>query len=247
LGDSSQFRHRWRHHGHTKLKEPFLSKSIVLLVRKADTSPEAFKQQLTGEFAVAAQAVPGVRGLIVHEIVREMIRADIPTLLIGDTIDAIVEWWADEAATRDALLAQLPGSVTRLKAFLVEEDVIIPFQMPRADIRIKTMAFLCRKEGELLPAFRHHWHDGHGGMARVVPYLQGFILNDICGTQERTDVPAIDFGKADGVAEGWLESPEAQQLMVATPEAKTWFKDGSQTFGQIKSFLTREIVLIDPP
>jgi hypothetical protein len=203
--------------------------------------------QLTGEYANTAKKVSGLRGLIVHEIVREMIRADIPTLLIGDPIDAIIEWWADDATTRGALMSLLPTSVARLKAFLVEPDLIIPFKMPRADIKIKTMAFLCRKDGELLQTFRHHWHDGHGGMARVVPFLQGFILNDIVGTQERADVPAIEFGNADGVAEGWLESPEAQQLMIATPEAKVWFKDGSQTFGQIKSFLTREIIVVDPP
>jgi hypothetical protein len=220
-----------------------MQKTIALLVQKESLAEGTLARQLMAEFATAAKSVVGVRGLIVHEIVREMTRADIPVLLIGDRIDAIVEYWGDSAA-RTMVLQLLPDSVARLKAFDAQEDVIIPLKKPRA--AIKTIAFLCRKQGEELGVFRHHWHDGHGGMARVVPYLQGFMLNDITGVAARSDIPAIAFGNPDGFAEGWLESPEAQQKMVATPEAKAWFADGAQTFGQIKSFLTRERVVIEP-
>jgi hypothetical protein len=84
-------------------------------------------------------------------------------------------------------------------------------------------------------------------MARVVPYLQGFILNDLTSEVRVPGIDSIPFGMPVGVAEGWLESPEAQQKMVATREAKAWFAHGANSFGEIKSFLTRETLHVKPP
>lgn len=229
-------------------------KTMTLLARKDGLSPEEFKHQLQDVYAGVAKTIPGVRGFIVHEIVKTMTRPDIPVLTIGADIDALLELWVDNEAAYQALLATpamqswlASGTkfIGRSKIFLAQEDTLIPVPNPRP--AIKTVAFLCRKPGEDIKVFRHHWHDGHGGMARVVPYLRGFILNDVIGVQDRNDIPAIPFDAVDGFAEGWLDSPEAQQAMIATPQAKGWFADGSQTFGQIKSFLTREIVIVPPP
>lgn len=227
-------------------------KTISLLARKPDLSSEAFMQQLK-EHAQRAKSIPGIRGFIVHEIVRTMTRPDIPVLTIGADIDSLLEWWTDSKEAHDALLktpamqswlADGAKLLSQSKSFLAQEDVLIPVPNPRPSI--KTVAFLCRKPGEDLKVFRHHWHDGHGGMARVVPYLRGFVLNDVIAENPRSDVRAIPFDSVDGFAEGWLDSPEAQQMMIATAEAKAWFADGSKTFGQIKSFLTREIVIVQP-
>jgi quinol monooxygenase YgiN len=228
-------------------------KSIALLVRKDGTTREEFMQWLVQQHAPAAKALPGVRGYIVHEIVREMTRPDIPVLNIGSPIDSIVEIWADDAAALERLQQSVEyqrwaaaelSHVGRMHAFTAQEDIIIP--MPATRPGIKTIAFLNRKPGEQLDVFRHHWHVGHGGMARVVPYLKAFILNDILSTQVREGIATIEFDAADGFATGWLDSPEAQQAMIQTPQAREWFADGSKTFGQIKSFLVREIVIVDP-
>jgi len=221
-----------------------MTKYIALLVRKDGLTTDGLQAELNGGFAARVRALTGIRGLIVHGIVREMTRADIPVLLIGDAIDAIVEWWADAAQTA-AVLAALPAGVARLKCFAAQEDAIIALKQPRA--AIKTMAFLRGKDGDEVAAFRHKWHTEHGSMARVVPYLRGFILNDLTDEVHAPGIGAIPFGRPVGCAEGWLESPEAQQQMVATPEAKAWFAHGAQSFGEIKSFLTRETVHVVPP
>jgi hypothetical protein len=221
-----------------------VTKHIALLVRNTAVSPEAFMAELQEGFARRVQALPGVHGLIVHGIVREMTRADIPVLLIGDSIDAILEWWVDPASA-SAVLRALPDNIARFKCFTAEEDAIIPLRPPRA--AIKTMAFLRGKDGDELQAFRHKWHHEHGSMARVVPYLQGFILNDLTSEVRVPGIDSIPFGMPVGVAEGWLESPEAQQKMVATREAKAWFAHGANSFGEIKSFLTRETLHVKPP
>jgi hypothetical protein len=229
-------------------------KTIELLMRRDSLSHEQFMAGLMNDYAPAARSVPGLRGFIAHSIVREMTRPDIPVLNISSPIDAIIEYWADDEAARSQLLGSDAGRawsargaalIGRARALTARAHPLITVATPRP--AIKTIAFLCRRSGENLQTFLHHWIDGHGGMARVVPYLQGFILNEVLSTETRVGMPAVEMDAADGFAQGWLASPAAQQKMIATPEAKVWFADGAQTFGQIKSFLTSETIIIPPP
>ena len=107
-------------------------KSVSLLTRKAGMTHEQFMRHWVEIHAPLAHAVPGLRRYVQSHIREEPRRPDIPTAEME--IDGIAELWYDdrEAMTRAhaspearALFADGALFIGRIKAFVVEEQVII--------------------------------------------------------------------------------------------------------------------------
>jgi uncharacterized protein (TIGR02118 family) len=108
-------------------------KSISLLTRKAGLTHEQFMHHWVDIHAPLAHAVPGLRRYVQCHIREEPRRPDIPTTEVE--VDGIAELWYDDRAAMarahasreaQALLADGALFIGRIKAFVVEEQVIIP-------------------------------------------------------------------------------------------------------------------------
>jgi len=108
-------------------------KSISLLTRKAGMTHAQFVKHWVEIHAPLALAVPGLRRYVQSHIVDERTRADIPTTDVD--IDGIAELWYDDGnamarahATPEAKALFADGAlfIGRIKAFTVEEKVIVP-------------------------------------------------------------------------------------------------------------------------
>ena len=110
-------------------------KSIALLTRKEGLSHEEFVKHWLEVHAPLAHAVPGVRRYVQSHIVEARARPDIPTTDVE--IDGIAELWYDDRAAMEranaslearALHADGASFIGRIKSFITEEKVIIPWQ-----------------------------------------------------------------------------------------------------------------------
>jgi uncharacterized protein (TIGR02118 family) len=108
-------------------------KSISLLTRKAGMTHAQFVKHWLEVHAPLALAVPGLRRYVQSHIVDERTRPDIPTTDVD--IDGIAELWYDDRdamarahATPEAKALFADGAlfIGRIKAFTVEEKVIVP-------------------------------------------------------------------------------------------------------------------------
>ncbi len=108
-------------------------KSISLLTRRAGMTHAQFMTHWVEVHAPLALAVPGLARYVQSHIVEERTRPDIPTTDVE--IDGIAEIWYDdrEAMARahaspqaKALFDDGTLFIGRIKAFTVEEKVIVP-------------------------------------------------------------------------------------------------------------------------
>jgi uncharacterized protein (TIGR02118 family) len=108
-------------------------KSISLLTRKPGMTHEQFVRHWVDIHAPLAHAVPGLRRYVQSHIREEPTRPDIPTTEID--VDGIAELWYDDRAAMarahaspeaKALFADGALFIGRIKAFVVEEKVILP-------------------------------------------------------------------------------------------------------------------------
>jgi len=108
-------------------------KSISLLTRKPGMTHEQFMTHWVETHAPLAHAVPGLRRYVQSHIREQPTRPDIPTTEVD--VDGIAElWYEDRAAMArahaspeaKALFADGALFIGRIKAFVVEEKVIVP-------------------------------------------------------------------------------------------------------------------------
>ena len=108
-------------------------KSVSLLTRKSGMTHEQFMTHWVEIHAPLAHAVPGLRRYVQSHILEQPTRPDIPTTAMD--VDGIAELWYDDRAamTRahaspeaQALFADGALFIGRIKAFIVDEKVIIP-------------------------------------------------------------------------------------------------------------------------
>jgi Methylmuconolactone methyl-isomerase len=227
-------------------------KNLELLARKQGASHEEFMRECAEVHGRAVMNVPGVRGYILHDLMPTAARTDIIELSIPE-IDTIAEIWFDSLEARRELVTQAPlknwldgrrSFVGKIKSMVAREDTIIPVPDPRPGL--KNLAFVNRCPGLTLEEFRNEWHVLHGPMAIGQHYLRGFVLNDIIAETPPDGIEPLVTGHIEGCAEAYYDSPEDQDRMIATPEAKEWFKHGAVTFGNIKARSTHEIVIMKP-
>ncbi len=108
----------------------------------------------------------------------------------------------------------------------------------------KRISLLIRKPGMSRDEFLKHWKD-HEALAYGVPGLRRFVLSHIQDQPTRPDVATLNLANIDGVAESWWDSPEATELAYQSSEGKRWLAHGATFIGEIKTFVTREVVVIE--
>lgn len=80
-------------------------KSLSLLSRKPNMSPEAFRKVWIEEHAPMVRNVPGVRRYVLSFPLASPSRPDVPTLSLGAEIDAVAELWFDDLASQQRVAA----------------------------------------------------------------------------------------------------------------------------------------------
>ena len=107
-------------------------KTIGLLTRKQDWTPEQFVKYWVEIHAPLAHKVPGLRRYVQSHIRDERTRADIPATEVE--IDGIAELWFDDQAALEtasrtpemkALHADGALFIGRIKSYIVEEKIIV--------------------------------------------------------------------------------------------------------------------------
>jgi len=230
-------------------------KSIGLLARREALSHQDFVRHWVDIHVPMSSEVPGLRGYCISHIAETLRHPHAPLIAMPREIDGIAETWADdpEAQARMAASAQAQtwfadGAkfIGHIKSWRTEEIAIIPPLRGPAPI-VKVVSLITRKSSYTRNAFLKHWIDIHGGMARGVPGLRGFVLSRIIAEPTRPDVPTMTIDPpVDGIAEAWFDSAAARTAMAQTEEAQRWFADGGLFIGQITSYATTEQVVIPP-
>jgi uncharacterized protein (TIGR02118 family) len=108
---------------------------------------------------------------------------------------------------------------------------------------IKSLTLLTRKPHLTHEQFMKHWVEIHGPLARKVPGIRRYVQTHILEERKRPDVPSSDV-EIDGIAELWYDDREAMQKAISSPEGKALYADGALFIGQVKTFTTKELVVI---
>lgn len=223
-------------------------KTLTFMVRKPGTTHAEFMRYWLDVHAPMALKVPGMRGMICHEVT--MVSTASAQLPGGPRveIDGVAESWkeetsslqnADAPAEAKAWYADGPRFVGQIKGFRVRENVFVPPQRGGAGL----IALLKRKPGQSAAQFAEHWLNVHGPMAREVPEVSGLILNQVISEARRGDIPPLTgFGEIDGIAQSFRQDMDAPP----SPERERWYADGKASIGEAIGYRTREHVIIQP-
>lgn len=112
---------------------------------------------------------------------------------------------------------------------------------------IKSISFLQRKPGLSREEFVKHWLEVHVPMCHAVPGLRGYAVSTVVEQQARPDVPVLEIGEFDGIAQVWFDSLEARAAAGASAEGKRWHADGGTIIGGIRMFVTHEHFVVPVP
>lgn len=225
-------------------------KIIDLFLKKPEMTKEEFISYLTETYAPKAKSVPGLQGYNVQEAFPIPSRKDIVQLNVPE-LDGFAEIWVDDLDAYNAIRQSSQGSewfadrlnfVGSMKSLVTKEDVIVP--VPKDRPKARNNAFLNKNPEHTMDEFLHNWHIGHTPAAKTMPYLKGFVLCDVIDEILPEDIEVMDTDIIHGCAQAFFDSPEEEMKMIATPEAKEWFKHGAETFGNIKAFGSKEIEII---
>jgi len=136
-----------------------------------------------------------------------------------------------------------PNFVGQTAGYSVAETVFRPVRRGGKGL----ISLLKKRHGVTHQAFVDHWKGVHGPMALAVPEVEGFILNEVIGTQApRADIPAIEgFGEIDGIAQSWHR--DRRYPGVSSAEGRRWYADGAELIGEARGYYTQEHVIIEPP
>ena len=108
---------------------------------------------------------------------------------------------------------------------------------------IKSISLLTRKPEISRAEFIAHWTQVHAPLAHAVPGVRRYVLSLIQQEPTRADVPTQQV-QADGIAELWYDDIESWRAAYASPEGRALHADGATFIGQIKTFITEEMVII---
>ena len=112
---------------------------------------------------------------------------------------------------------------------------------------IKVLSFTARRP-EFSPAeFARYWHDVHVPMWASIPGIRGYVVSRIISENKRSDVASIAMAPFDGVVEIWYDDMESMARSAGSPEGQAWRKDSAEFIGNMRTFLTREQVVVPFP
>jgi uncharacterized protein (TIGR02118 family) len=213
-------------------------------------SKEQFVTYLIEKHAPMAKSIPGIRAYNVQEALPVPSRKDIVQLKLPE-LDGFAEIWVEDINVYQAMKKSREGRewfadrlnfVGAMKSLVTKEDIVVP--VPRPLTMARNNAFVNKNPAYTMEEFIYHWHVGHGPSAKTMPYLKGFVLCDVIDEILPDDITAVESDIIHGCAQAFFDSPEEELKMIATPEAKEWFKHGAVTFGNIKAFGAKETQII---
>jgi len=150
----------------------------------------------------------------------------------------------DTEAMKAFLAARAPF-VGTCRTLVTIEHVVIPTAEKRP--ALKNFAFVSRHNGMTVAEFLNEWLELHGPMALKVPHLDAFLPNEVIAVLDNPEgVEPMDADYIEGVALACFDSVEQEAQMIASPEAKEWFKHGGVNFGRVKGMDAWEKVVIAP-
>lgn len=248
-------------------------KVISVIKRKAGMSQEAFLKAWKEVHAAMSHDVPGVRGFVLNEIVRELSRDDVPDM--PGRIDGIAEAWFDDReamrvshATPQAQrwFADGPVSIGEMRTSILDEWTIIPkndatkwsasgaalesFAAKKerdkapSEKRIKVISLLKKKPNKSEADFMSHWTTIHKPLSYAVPGVGRYTIYKAREELKRDDIPDLPAADYDGIAECYYDSQAEMDRTFNSPEAATWFADGALFIGSIRTFVLKETVII---
>jgi uncharacterized protein (TIGR02118 family) len=247
-------------------------KVVSVIKRKEGLSQADFLRAWSEVHAPMAHHVPGVRGFILNEIVRELSREDVPDM--EGRIDGIAEAWFDDLeamrkshATPQAKewFADGPVSIGEMRTSVLDEMTIIPknnatswneggapgsfdakAERDRSGAKdyVKVISLLQKKPDQTLAHFMNHWTTIHKPMAHAVPGVGRYTIYKSREELKRPDIPDLPAAAYDGIAECYYANQAAMDLTFNSPEAAEWFKDGALFIGKIRTFVLKETVVI---
>ncbi|NKB56640.1 MAG: EthD family reductase [Alphaproteobacteria bacterium] len=108
---------------------------------------------------------------------------------------------------------------------------------------IKRISILTRKPEFTPEAFRKHWLEIHGPLARKVPGIRRYVQNHITEAVRHPDLPP-STQQVDGIVEMLFDDREAMETALTSPEAKAMFDDGTLFIETVTSFVVDPKVVI---
>lgn len=228
-------------------------KTIELFTRREGMSREEFLSRLH-EHGSGAADVSGIVGYLINEVIPTAPREDIRAFNIPE-LDAIVETYFEsldslralraEGGMRDFLESRADFVGTMKTLVAVEHVVIAPGERRPA---LKNFAFVSRHAGMTVSEFLDEWLVLHGPMALRVPHLDAFLPNEVRIILENPQgCRQMETDYIEGIALACFDSVEQEAQMIASPEAKEWFRHGGLNFGRVKGMDAWEKVVIAPP
>lgn len=228
-----------------------LQKSISLIVRRPDLTPEQFKARWLGEHGPGARNVPGLKGFVLGEVVPDPgRRPDAPPI---PTLDGIAESWQPPGIDRAAQarenplvrewLAAAPTYIGAINIYSTREHVFVP------PVRggLKVMTLISRPAGVSHEDFVRHVLEVHGPLSRKVPGLGGYVLSEIVRNPKMPAIPPVPgLGEIDIIGTSWLSADPARKT-PDTPERRAWLADGAAHFGKFIRYAMVEHMFITPP
>lgn len=188
---------------------------LYFITRKASLDEAEFHRYWRDIHGPIAAKIP--------QLVRYEQSHRIPFVDTNSSYDGAAEvWLEDEAAFQalretpeyvDGALADEPNFIDMNRVeWLVTRDHVI-LDGPQTPGLTKGIFQLRRKPGMSLADFRHYWIEVHGPIVKRLPGLRRYVQ---CHTVDAA------YGYAeprwDGVAQLWLDSPEAYRAMLDSDE-----------------------------
>lgn len=227
-------------------------KTVEIFTRKDGMTREEFLAKLH-EHAEGAKKIAGIKGYLIDEVIPTVGRKDIKAFNIPQ-LEAIVETYFDDLAAlravratdeMKAFLAARAPFVGTMKTVVSIEHEVMPAGNPRP--ALKNFAFISRHNDMTVEEFLKEWLELHGPMALKVPHLDAFLPNEVIAILDNPEgCELMDTDYIEGMALACFGSVEQEADMVASPEAKEWFKHGGVNFGRVRGLDAWEKVIIAP-
>lgn len=186
-------------------------------------------------------AGPGVRGLVVSEVLKPLGEPD-------HVVAFVQLWWDAAPDTIDWADALVPGRAAgafEVAAWVVREHVLkqpVEREQPAAySDCVKLMGTAYRRDDFTLEAFFDYWRNVHAPVSASVPGVGGYVVYEVAGTLVGDWAP-------DALIEQWYPDEAAFDRSGDTPESAAAWEDVQRYAKTTGVFwLLREHVLVVPP